>query len=368
MRVMHILDSLNRGGAEMLALDVCRNARANNLDLTFVATGGGDLEADFRSSGVVFHRLERRLPVDLRLAARLGRIIKELGIEVVHTHQAVESLHSYLATRGTNVKRVMSFHLCTADTKNRVALKFLVPRMNANVAVSSDLLKCLNQAGLKTAEFHVIHNGVDVKRLTPSGFDLRAELGLGPNNLIFGMVGNFYADGRKDQRTICRALPRLFAQAPNAHFVFVGGSFSDAPEIFEECVNLCRQQKLSDRVHFLGLRSDVADILHSLDLYVHSSVNESQGIAVVEAMLVGLPVIVSDIGALLEVTDNGECAAVFRTGDAEELAAELVELAQNQQHRARLGTKGKAWATRRFSIEIHIGNLLNLYDAILMAH
>ena len=43
MKVMHILDSLNRGGAEVLALDVCRNARAHDLDLTFVATGGGDL-------------------------------------------------------------------------------------------------------------------------------------------------------------------------------------------------------------------------------------------------------------------------------------------------------------------------------------
>ena len=70
MKVMHILDSLNRGGAEMLALDVCRNARAHNLDLTFMVMGGGDLEADFRGSGAVFHRLQRRLPVDLRLALR----------------------------------------------------------------------------------------------------------------------------------------------------------------------------------------------------------------------------------------------------------------------------------------------------------
>src|SRR6266498_2723090 len=107
MKVMHILDSLNRGGAEMLTLDLCRNARANNLDLTFVATGGGDLEADFRNSGVSFQRLERRLPVDLKLARRIGRIVKDREIDVVHTHQAVESLHAYLATRGTDVKRVM---------------------------------------------------------------------------------------------------------------------------------------------------------------------------------------------------------------------------------------------------------------------
>lgn len=52
IKALHILDSLNRGGAETMMLDVCRNAKARGLDLTFVATGGGDLENDFRDSGV----------------------------------------------------------------------------------------------------------------------------------------------------------------------------------------------------------------------------------------------------------------------------------------------------------------------------
>ncbi len=369
MKVMHILDSLNRGGAEMLALDVCRNARAHNLDLTFVALGGGDLEADFRGSGAVFHRLQRRLPVDLRLAMRLGRIIKDRGIEVVHTHQAVESLHAYLATRGTEVKRVMTFHLCTADTKNRVALRFVTPRLDAGVAVSNDLFKCLNDAGLDTAgNFHVIPNGVDVVRLRQAERGLRSELGLSESDLLLGMVGNFYADGRKDQRTICLALPKLFQSVGNAHFVFAGGTFKDSTNLLEECLNICRQHNILDRVHFLGKRSDVANVLYSLDAYVHSSVNESQGIAVVEAMLVGLPVIVSDIGALLEVTNNGECALVFRTGDADHLADRLLRLAQDSALRTSLAVKGKTYATQSFSIDAHIKNLLTLYQNISAAN
>ena len=68
-KVLYLLDSLNRGGTEILALDVCRNARAGGLDLIFVATGGGDLEADLRGSGVEFVRLERRLPLDPRVVA-----------------------------------------------------------------------------------------------------------------------------------------------------------------------------------------------------------------------------------------------------------------------------------------------------------
>jgi glycosyltransferase involved in cell wall biosynthesis len=365
MKVMHILDSLNRGGAEMLALDVCRNARAHNLDLTFVATGGGDLEGDFRSSGAVFHRLQRRLPVDLRLATRLGSIIKNRCIDVVHTHQAVESLHAYLATRGTNIKRVMTFHLCTADTKNRVALRFLTPRLDAGVAVSNDLLACLGEAGLASAgSFHVIPNGVDAARLQQAERGLRSELGLSESDLLLGMIGNFYADGRKDQRTICLALPKFFQSVPNAYFVFAGGTFKDSTNLQEECLEICRQNNILDRVHFLGKRSDVANVLHSLDGYVHSSVNESQGIAVVEAMLVGLPVIVSDINALLEVSDNGDCAIVFRTGDAEHLADQMLALARDGALRATLAGKGKTYAARCFGIDAHIKSLLALYQNI----
>ena len=89
MRVMHILDSLNRGGIEMLMLDVCCNVARQNLNLTLVATGGGDLEEDFCRSGVDYIRLQRRLPIDPRLVFQLRRIITERRIQIVHSHQAV---------------------------------------------------------------------------------------------------------------------------------------------------------------------------------------------------------------------------------------------------------------------------------------
>jgi glycosyltransferase involved in cell wall biosynthesis len=370
---LHLLDSLNRGGAETLLLDVCRNARACGLDLTFAATGGGELEDDFRRASAHFVRLSRRSPLDLKLAGQLRQLISERGVEVVHCHQAVEALHAYLATRGTGggrgVKRVLSFHLCTADAKNRLALKFLAPRMDANVAVSRELLACLKtEGGFDTARnFHVIHNGVDAARLAPDTetgkADLRSELKLTEGDLLLGMVGNFYADARKDQLTVCRALPAVFRRVPNAHFAFAGGRSAGAERIYRECVDYCREQGISDRVHFLGKRADVAAVLRALDIFVFSSRKDSFGMAVVEAMLAGVPAIVSDIGALLEVTKGGEYAAVFRTGDADDLARRLIALAEDRASRARLAEEGRAWAEREFRIETHIANLLKLYKS-----
>jgi len=369
MRVLHLLDSLNRGGAETLVLDVCRNARANGLDLTFAATGGGELEDDFQRSGAHFVRLSRRAPLDPKLVGQLRRLIAEREVEVVHCHQAVEALHAYLATRGNKrIKRVLSFHLCAADAKNRLALKFLAPRMDANVAVSRELLSCLDAEGGfdTTKNFQVVYNGVDAARLqaTTGGNDLRAELKLPEGDLLLGMVGNFYADARKDQLTVCRALPALFRRVSNAHFVFAGGhAGDDATRIYQECVNYCREQGIADRVHFLGKRADVAGVLRALDIFVFSSRKDSFGVAVVEAMLAGVPVVVSDIGALLEVTQGGEFASVFRTGDADDLARRLCELVEDRARRLRLAGDARRWANAEFGIETHIANLLKLYKS-----
>lgn len=360
-----MLDSLNRGGAEALALDLCRNAGRAGLELTFVATGGGDLEEEFRRSGVDFVRLRRELPVDLSLAARLGELIAGRGVRVVHCHQAVEALHALLATRGTGVRRVLSFHLCEADAKNRLALKFLAPRMDACVAVSRDLLDRLGrEAGLDTSRnFNVVYNGVDARRLAGregDGRRLRDELGLGPEDLLLGMVGNFYADGRKDHLTAARALPRLFAEVPGASFAFVGAP-SDR-RAYDECVAVCREAGIDGRVHFLGQRDDVPAVLSALDLFVLSSRRDTFGVAAVEAMLAGVPAVLSDINPLREVSLDGEYAALFRMGDHEDLARVLVALARDEGERARLAARAREWAAQEFSIEAHAAALKRLYQ------
>jgi len=312
------------------------------------------------------------LPFDLKLIGQLRELIKERGIEVVHCHQAVEALHVYFATRGGGggAKRVLSFHLCAADAKNRLALKYLAPRMDANIAVSRELLSCLGaEGGFQTDKnFHVVYNGVDAARLlrraTGSSDDLRDELKLTENDLLLGMVGNFYADGRKDQLTVCRALPEVFARMPDAHFVFAGGYAEAASPIHQECVNYCREQGIATRVHFLGKRADVANVLDALDIFVFSSRQDSFGVAVVEAMLAGVPAVVSDIGALLEVTGGGAHASVFRTGDADDLSRQLIALAGDLALCAGRGERAKRWAASEFSIETHIGNLLKLYKSL----
>jgi glycosyltransferase involved in cell wall biosynthesis len=366
MKVLQMLDSLNRGGIEMMALDVCRRAAASGLDLTFVATGGGDLEKEFASSGTEFIRLQRRLPVDLRLASELRRIIKERNVRVVHCHQAVDALHGFLATRGTQVKRVLTFHGWLPSAKNRVAVNFLIPRMDANLAVSQEVWRRLGEELHfdTSGNFRVLYNGVDGRRIGGGEPRPRRELRLKEDALLAGMTGNFYV-GVKDQMTVCRALPQVFRQAPGLHFAFIGGRSPSAPQLFDDCVQFCREQGISERVHFLGKRTDIPDLLSALDLFVFSSLEEGSPIAVIEAMMKGLPCLVSDIAALVEVSKQGVYARMFRAQDAGDLAQKFIELINSPDERARLGAQGAKWANAQFSIETHLENLKRLYSTLV---
>jgi glycosyltransferase involved in cell wall biosynthesis len=366
MKVLHLLDTLNRGGAEMQALDVCRRARDFGIDLTIATMRGGAMEADFRASGADFIKLNRRFPFDLFLASKLREIIKERKIEIVHGYQAVEGLHLYLATRGLkNVKKVLSFQGFITDKKNRLTLKFLIPRMNANIVVSRGLKRWHSEVDkLNTENFQVIYNGADAKRLQPTGKRLREELSLPEDSLLIGMVGNFYREARKDQMTLCESLPKVFAEINNAHCIFAGRTEPGAEAKREACVKFCEQNKIAGKVHFLGARTDIPDVLDALDVFVFSSLHEGLPVAVSEAMLAGVPMIVSDIEPLLEASDSGKYAEIFPVKNHEILSQKILKLLKDSSFREDLARRARKFAKENFSIEAHLRNLKKLYESI----
>jgi glycosyltransferase involved in cell wall biosynthesis len=366
MKVLHILDSLNRGGAEMLELDVCRNARANGLDLSFTATGGGTLERDFKDSGVPFFRLNRHLPFDLQVVAKLRKIIKENDFQIIHSQQAVAAIHAYFAASGLKCRHVLSFPGFYSDAKNRLTTRFLVPRMSANISCSKGLLEWLEQSEkLDVSRFQMIYNGVDARRLRFSGAGLKEELNLPENAFLFGMVSHFYAAPRKDQITLCKAFSKIADQIPNAHLILVGKVEQGAEAKYDECVKIVEQNDLQTRVHFLGQRDDLAKVVNSLDAYVFSSLHEGLPIALMEAMLARKACILSDIPPHMEVSRNGEYAEVFETQNADELAEKLVKIAKDVAFRNDLANRAYGFAQRTFSIEAHLQNLKNLYESII---
>ena len=365
MNILHLLDSPDRGGTETLVLDLCRNSKSNGLNLILVVTKLGVLDEEFRSSGVNYYYIPRKYPIDLVLVFKLRKIIKNKNVKVIHAHQAVDGMHAFITRFFTNIKTVMTFHGYVSSLKNDLTLKFLIPRMDANVAVSNSFLNALREHFKfnLTRNFHVIYNGIDTKKFYKSNKDLRTELKLSDSDLLLGMVGNFNNNVR-DQITVCKALPEILKKYSNMHFVFVGRRADESPQYYDECFTYCQENEILDRTHFLGLRSDINNILNSLDLFVYSSNYDTFGIAVIEAMLSEVPVVLNDLPPLLEITDGGKYAYVFKSKSFDDLINCTINAIENKEQSKSIAKTAKEWASNKFSIEEHISNLKYLYKNI----
>ena len=159
--------------------------------------------------------------------------------------------------------------------------------------------------------------------------------------------------------------PRIAEAVPNAHLVLAGKTEEGAEGKRAECERLCADAGVSHRVHFLGFRNDVADILDALDVNVLSSLHEGLPVSIAEAMLVGKACVLSDIPPHVEVSAHGQYAKLFHTGDDSALAGILTELSRDHGARNALASKAKAYADKSLSVGAHIEALKNIYGSIL---
>ncbi|PID59196.1 MAG: hypothetical protein CR986_06885 [Ignavibacteriae bacterium] len=367
MNILQIREKLDRGGIEVLLYDICKNAKKSGLNIYLSTFSKGELDEEFNVLDCTMIELKRKYPIDIKLVKNLRRIVIERDIDVIHTHQAIEALHAYLATWGLKrkVKNIISHHGSIYPMKDKFVMKFLIPRVSQNLAVSNSYLKRLEkEENFRISKnFQVLYNGIDQKKINLNGTDIKDELSLSKSTRLLGMVGNFYNTGR-DQFTICQALVPLYKLYNDIHFIFIGGWEKGKSDSYYQCIEFCKRENIQGRVHFLGVRQDIGNILRQLDIFVYSSNHDTFGIAVVEAMLAGKPIVVNDIPAMLEITKDGEVAEIFNSKNHNSLYNSICKLLDNKEYSTKLAVKSKKWATDNFTIESHLKKLQKIYSDI----
>ena len=200
----------------------------------------------------------------------------------------------------------------------------------------------------------VLHNPVEERQLTQAREQVRGQLKLGAGDLVIGHVGGMIAT--RDQGTLLKAFREIQTQHPNAHLVLIG----DGP-LRGELVSLAGQLGISAAVHFIGYTAQVGDYLGAMDIYVNTTLDEGFGIAVVEAMLAGLPVVLANAGAHPELITDGVHGVFYPGGDDRRLAQKILELLDQPDKRRRLGDAARETARARFAP----GHYVSGYDAII---
>jgi len=379
-RVAYLLGSLNRGGTETLLLDVIRNAKKNDLDAITIYRKSGALENDFLESGMpVLCLSPGKNPI--RYILHLRKLLLKNKIELTHAQQPVDALYACIATYGTDIKCILSFHGYDFNEKgiSKLILRYIIKKTNLNIFVSETQKRYyVDKYTLKATNQKVVYNGISFDKLDnavtqpttlshrSSSIKLREELQLSHNTLLLGSVGNFNAV--RSQITICRFLKLLNEYRIDFRFIFVGKRIESNSELYDTCVDFCITNKLNDKVTFLGVRDDVPTILTQLDAFIYSTDHDTFGIAVVEAMAVGIPVFVNDWGVMTEITEVGKYATLYKTKDERDLLRYFLLFLHDKQAFQEKAKEASVYVRHKFSIEMHIHQLKDLYSSLFNSH
>jgi len=364
-RVLHVLANLGAGGAERMAVHIVLGLNRQRFRPAVVAYSGrygSDLEQKLDEAGIKTWFLGKGPGFEWRTYYRLHRVFKEFRPDIVHTHVHVMR---YAFPSLVYFKPRLMVH-----TVNNIAERELEPRARwlqhlayrrgvIPVAVAQEVATSLERL-YGIGNCRVVWNCVptDLYAMPQTPRELwRARNGFSTDDTLFVCVARFAP--QKNHALLINAFARGPAADPKAHLVLVGQGALRAQS--QERVN---RLGLTGRVHFLGLRTDIPDVLGAADIFVLSSDYEGNPLSVIEAMAAGLPVASTAAGGVPELLQNGKEGLIVQPGQAEQLAEAMVTLLKDPELRKTMGAAAAARAKEKFDVAAMVNAYEELYDEI----
>lgn len=377
MKVGYLFGSLNRGGAETLVLDVFKNASKASFEMIGIHRKGGAYQEEFYATGRTIIQCAPKRFGFVRYLLRLRRILLSEKVDIVHAQQAIDSIYARLAAIGTGIKIVTTFHGHSfADAA--WWLREATYHANERIICVSEYQKEYFEKKWKLPKenkLQVVYNGIDFEKIDK----VESRESIVDSNLKLCMVGNF-VKGRS-QIVVAQALERVsglvdewisgtiddrlkMIDEPYFVFYFIGRKDDSEAWRYDECVKYCEEKGLKN-VHFLGGRNDVPALLKQMDGFVYSTEHDTFGIAVIEAIAAGLPVVVNDWPVMKEVCGE-ENAGVryFKTDDSDDAAAKMAALIEEIEESKKVAEENAKIVRAKYSIEQHIDNLKKIYKTL----
>jgi len=361
--ILHVVHSLNVGGAEKLVYDLTRRTDAARFAVCVACLDdAGALAGPLAAAGFPVEVIGRRPGLDARVTVHLRRMIARHGIDVVHAHQYTPFFYGVTAARWAGIACVFTEHgRHHPDVRKprRVAANQVLARLvDASVAVSDYTRAALiENDGFPAERVRVLYNGVDVPEEPPaSRADARAAMGIAVEDVVIGFCGRLSAE--KNVPLLLEAFGRLRARHATACLLIAG----DGPER-AALVARAESSGFGSAVRFLGFVDDVARFMAALDVFVLSSVTEGTSVTLLEAMAARRPAVVTAVGGNPEIVLDGVTGLLVPSGDAKALADALGAVIDAPDRGATLGEAGRRRVLENFTF----GGMVRAYEALYEA-
>jgi glycosyltransferase involved in cell wall biosynthesis len=363
-RVVFLSHAFMVGGAEEMVLNLVRHLPARFEPVVACIHDAGPIGEEIRQTGVPF-RVLGLTPGLLRPfdVLRLRDFLVECDPAIVHTFLLTGSLYGRFAAMMAKVPIVIGTEVNIYERKraaHAMAERWLMRRTDAVVASAESVRDFyIKQVQADPDKVEVIYNAVDWSQLqtTMSPEEFRASVGAPTDAPVAGIIA------RLTEQKAHRVLFDAMAHHPGLsrlHLLVVGDG-----ELRDDLRSRVATLGLQGRVHFLGARRDLGNILAGIDVFVMPSFWEGLPLSLVLAMGAGLPVVATSVAGIPEVVQDGVSGLLVPPGDTAALGDALARAINDKPSSALMGQAARAYVTPRFGVDGYVASVTSLYDRLL---
>jgi glycosyltransferase involved in cell wall biosynthesis len=372
MKVLHLINTLSAGGAELHLLTLCRYLNRSGVQ-TVVAClrervkGSRSLRLDFESAGVRVICLETDGRYDLRCITRLMRLVGTERPTILHTHLPRADLAGVF---GRLFNPTLPWICSVHDIHDKSwsgrwtlpAFNFVWSRADRVVAISHAVKDWLiEERSVPREKVMVIHYGIepDRFRFAEHETDLRRTWNLESRDLI-GAIGRL--EPRKGHDCLIRAMPEIKKGFPDAMLLIAG---HDPWGYGKDLQSLINTLGLHQDVRLVGFQSDIPAFLGALDVFAFATHSEGFGQVIVEAMAAAKPMVVSKVAPLTEIVVGGETGMLAEPQNPTAFAKAIKQLLTHRQESQQMGERARERVHSHFSAQRMAEETLSLYHSML---
>lgn len=358
------------GGSERLVYQLIERLDRRVFNPSLAWFYGDRKRKDFEKLGIRLYPVPKTKRFDFGAMRRMAAIIEENDIHVVNAHHFLSLIYSFYGCKVRD-RAGLVYTEHSAWEIDRISAPWkrigreVLARTDAAVGVSEAVSERIGTVfRMDRSLVNTIENGVDVDLL---GKDrgrraLRQRLGLAESDLVVGTVANLKKV--KNHMLLLRALKPLTRSVRNVKLVLVGQGGADPESTEQELRHYAAEQGLADRVHFLGYRSDIPELLGIMDLFCLTSLQEGLPISLIEAMAAGLPVIGTDVPGIRDVIEPGKNGFLVRLDDSTGLEKKMRQVLCDRAMRTAFGRQSRATAAARYSLTACVSRYQDLFRAV----
>lgn len=362
LRLLQITHDLDLGGLQQVIYNLCRTLDRSRFDISVLCLREKGLFAnDVEALGIPVYLLEQKeRGADYFAFRKVAKLLRELRIDVIHTHNTQPFFDGTMAAMLAGVRTVIHTDHARAFPDK---LRYMVAEW-AMALYAYRVVGCSEHTSRQLRRYEkiperkivTIPNGIDGSRfeLTIDRQAKRRELGIHEQGSVIGLAVRL--SDQKGITFLLQAMPRILAKHPDTTLLIAGDG-----DLRMDLEREAQELGIASRVKFCGPRKDIPELLKLLDFYVLPSKWEGLPMVILEAMAAGCPVVATDVGGNSTAVVNGVTGALVPPQDPAALADAVIRLLDSPELQKRYAENGKNRFRERFSAETMARQYEHLY-------